>query len=303
MYDLVIIGGGPGGVAAGIYAARKKMKTALITDTFGGQSLVSADIQNWIGIKSISGFDLGKIFEDHLRAQEEIEVMDGGLVVKIEKTPPSFKLTTDQNKNLETRTILITTGSRYKKLNVTGERDLEGKGISNCSTCDAPIFKGKDVAVVGGGNSGLEAVIDLLPYANKIYLLQRSEVLEGDPVTQEKIKASGKVTVILNAETQEILGKNLVEGLIYKDKVSGETKKIEAQGVFVKVGLVPSTDIVKDLVRLNEWGEIIVDHKTQRTSETGIWAAGDATDVLYKQNNISAGDAIKAVLNISDYLK
>jgi alkyl hydroperoxide reductase subunit F len=159
------------------------------------------------------------------------------------------------------------------------------------------------VAVIGGGNSGLEAVIDLFPYATKIYLLHRGEGLKGDPVTQEKIKKDPKLTIILNAETQEILGKNAVEGLRYKDKKTDEVKELRLQGVFVKVGLVPNSDFVKDLVQLNQWGEIIVDHKTQRASLEGVWAAGDVSDVLYKQNNISVGDAIKAVLNIYDYLQ
>lgn len=303
MYDLAIIGGGPGGVAAGIYAARKKIKTILITDNFGGQSLVSSDIQNWIGAKSLSGFDLAKMFEEHLRVQEDIEIVKGDKVSKISRTKAGFQLETESDKTMESKTVLVTTGSRYKKLNVPGESDFEGKGISNCSTCDAPIFKGKDVAVIGGGNSGLEAVMDLTPYANKIYLLHRSEALKGDPLTQEKIKANPRVQIILNAETKEIFGENFLEGLRYFDKKSGETKELKVQGVFVKVGLVPNTDFVKDLVKLNQWGEIIVDHKTQKTSLEGVWAAGDASDVLYKQNNISAGDAIKAVLNINDYLQ
>lgn len=303
MYDLLIVGGGPAGVAAGIYAARKKLKALLITETFGGQSLISAEIQNWVGVKSISGFDFGKMLEDHLRAQTEIEIIDGDLVIGMEKIGGGFKVTTKNGKVLESKTVLLAVGSRYRKLNVPGEKNFEGKGISNCSTCDAPIFKNKDVAVIGGGNSGLEAVLDLIPYANKIYLIHRGEVLKGDETTQEKIKSNPKVQIILNAETQEILGKNSLEGLRYLDKKTGELKEIKLQGVFVKIGLVPNTEFVKGLVKLNDWGEIVVDHKTQRTSLEGVWAAGDVTDGLYKQNNISAGDAIKAVLNINDYLR
>lgn len=169
--------------------------------------------------------------------------------------------------------------------------------------CDAPVFKDKVVAVIGGGNSGLEAVVDLFPYANKIYLIHRGDTLKGDPITQEEVKKNPKVEIILNAETQEIIGDKVVEKLSYKDKKTGETKELEVQGVFIEIGSVPNSEIVKDLVELNEYGEVIVDHKTQATSEKGIWAAGDITDVLYKQNNISAGDAVKAVLNIYDYLK
>ena len=303
LYDLAIVGGGPAGVAAGVYAARKKLKTVLITDNFGGQSLVSADVQNWIGTRSISGFDLARQLEDHLRAQEDIEVIDGDIVAKIEKSASGFKLTTRGDKAIETRSVLVATGSRYRKLNIPGESEFEGKGVSNCSTCDAPVFKGKDVAVVGGGNAGLEAVLDLLPYAKNIYIFETTNSLKGDQITQDKIKADSKAKVILNAEAEEIIGGNTVEKLRYRDKTSGISKKVMVQGVFVKIGLVPSSDIDKGLVRLNGGGEIIVDHKTQETSSEGIWAAGDVSDVLYKQNNVSAGDAIKAVLNIYEYLQ
>jgi len=303
LYDLAIIGGGPGGVTAGIYAARKKIKTVLITDTFGGQSLVSDDIQNWIGTKSISGFDLAKNLEEHLRAQEGVEIVDGDLVLKVEQAGENFKLETKNGKTIETKTVLVVAGSRRKRLNVPGEAKFEGKGVVYCSTCDAPLFNEKQVAVLGGGNAGLEAVIDLFPYASKIYLIHRGEMLKGDPATQEKIRIHPKVEIILNAETQEILGDDFVSGLKYKDKATGEVKELALQGVFVEIGIQPNSEFIKNLVKTNDFGEVIIDPKTQQTSCKGIWAAGDITDVLYKQNNISAGDAIKAVLNIYGYLK
>ena len=308
MYDLVIIGGGPAGVAAGVYAARKKLKVVLITESFGGQSLVSDDVQNWIGAVSISGFDLAKKLEDHLRAQEDIEIVDPDIVSKVEKIKPDasgvvyFKVTTREGKTFDTRTVFVASGSRRRKLGVPKEEKFEGKGVVYCSTCDAPIFKDKVVVVVGGGNSGLEAVVDLFPYAKKIYLLHRRDELKGDPTTQEDVMSNPKVEVIFNAQTQEILGDKTVSGLKYKDTKTGEVKELNVEGVFVEIGSVPNGEIVKGLVELNKFGEIIVDHKTQATSETGIWAAGDITDVLYKQNNISAGDAVKAVLNLYDYL-
>jgi len=197
MYDLIIIGGGPGGVAAGVYAARKKMKTALITDSFGGQSLVSAGIENWIGTKSISGFDLAKNLEEHLRAQQGIEIMDGDLVAAvIKKDDGTFSITTKNGVTLETKNILLASGSRRKRLGVPGEDKFDGKGVVFCTTCDAPLFGGKAVAVVGGGNSALEGVEDLLQYASKIYLFVRSEVLRGDPVTQEKVKSHPNVEIL-----------------------------------------------------------------------------------------------------------
>jgi alkyl hydroperoxide reductase subunit F len=298
MYDRVIVGGGPGGVAAGVYAARKKMKTALVTDTFGGQSLVSADVQNWVGTKSVSGFDLGKMLEEHLRAQEDIDILDGDLVTEVKDDGGVFKVKTKEGKELESKYILLASGSRRRRLGVPGEDKFDGRGVAYCSICDAPVFRGKEVAVVGGGNAGLEAVIDLLPYATKITLLERSEAPKGDPVTQEKIKADPKVQIIVNAQTLEILGDTAVGGLKYKDLKTGEEKILPVGGVFVEIGAVPNSELAKELVELNKFGEIVVDHKTQRTSHPRIWAIGDVSDVLYKQNNISAGDAVKAVLNI-----
>lgn len=302
MHDLIILGGGPAGVAAGVYAARKKMNVALIADEWGGQSLVSADIQNWIGTKSVSGLDFAKTLEEHLRAQEDIEIIFPDRVEKVEKSKKGLVVFTKEGKKLETKTVLVTTGSRRKRLKMPGEDKLDGKGVSYCSTCDAPLFRSKDVAVIGGGNAGLEAVLDSLPYANRIYLLEHSDKLKGDPITQEKIKKDKKVTIFLNAKTMEILGDKFVSGLKYQDTKIGKAKELKVGGILVEIGSVPNTDFVKDLVQLNDHGEIIVNHKTQKTSQSGVWAAGDVTDVLYKQNNISAGDAVKAVLNISDYL-
>ncbi|MDP2696322.1 MAG: FAD-dependent oxidoreductase [bacterium] len=302
MYDLIIIGGGPAGVAAGVYAARKKIKVALIADSFGGQSLVSADVRNWIGTKSVSGLDLANMLEGHLRDQEDIDIISPTLVEKITKIDVGFKLFTNDKKELDTKTVLVTTGSHRRKLKVPGESEFDGKGVVYCSTCDAPIFKDKTVAVVGGGNAGLEAVVDALPYANKIYLLVRSDKLKGDPITQDKIKNNSKVEIIFQAEVSEILGDNFVTGLKYQDTATDQAKDLKLEGVFVEIGAVPNADFTKDLVNLSDYGEILVDHKTQRSSQLGIWAAGDVSDVIYKQNNISAGDAIKAVLNIYDYL-
>lgn len=304
MYDLIIIGGGPGGVAAGIYAARKKMKTMLVTDTFGGQSLNSAGIENWIGTKNISGYDLAKALEEHLRAQKDIDIVDSDLVSSISKKEGGgFSLTTKNGKVFETKYVLVASGSRRKRLGVPGEDQFDGKGVVFCTTCDAPLFGEKTVAVVGGGNSALEGVIDLLPYASKTYLIVRSEVLRGDPVTQEKAKSHPKVQILWNTVIQEIRGKDFVTGIRYKDVKSGEEKELALDGVFVEIGLTPNSDFIKDLVERDDFGHIVINHKTQETSCPGIWAAGDVTDVLYEQNNISVGDAIKATLNIYDRVK
>ena len=302
MYDLVIIGGGPGGVAAGVYAGRKKIKTLLIADTIGGQSVVSANIQNWIGTKSISGFELGKMLEEHLRNQGGIDIIDGDLVLDVEKTSSGFLLKTKNNKTFEAKYLLIASGSRRRKLGVPGEKEFDGKGVVYCSTCDAPLFKDKIVAVIGGGNAGFEAAVDLLPYASKIYILEFLSELKCDPVILEKVKNNPKVEVITDAETVEVLGNDFVSGLKYKNKKNGEVNELKLDGVFVEIGSVPNSDFVKGLLELNKMGEIVVDHKTQQTSCPGIWAAGDVSDVLYKQNNISVGDAVKAVLNIYEKL-
>ncbi|MDP2704129.1 MAG: FAD-dependent oxidoreductase [bacterium] len=302
MYDLIIIGGGPAGAAAGVYAGRKKLRTLLVTDSFGGQSLVSDDIQNWIGDESISGFDLAKKLEAHIRTQKEDVEIEKALVTKIEKKGGVCSVETNKGKTYETKTIFLAIGSKRRKLDVPGEKEFEGKGVFYCSICDAPLMKGKVAAVIGGGNSALEAVVDLMPYAEKIYLIHRRDEFRGDPVTQEKIQKSDKVEMVLNASTIEIKGGKVVESVVYENAKTKERKELKVGGVFVEVGAIPNSEVVKDLVSLNEKGEVVVDHKTQRTSETGIWAAGDVTDVLYKQNNISAGDAVKAVLNIHDYL-
>jgi len=302
MFELIIIGGGPAGVAAAIYAARKKIKTAIIAEEFGGQSTISDDIQNWIGTIKLSGFDLAKQLENHLRVYaNDMEIVDGERIEKVEKVGENhFKLITTEGKVYETERVLVTSGSHRKRLEVPGAKEFDGKGIAYCATCDAPLYDGKEVAVVGGGNAGLESVIDLEPYASKIYLLHRRDTLKADPVTQEKVKGMEKVQIIYNADTTEIMGDKFVSGLRYKDNKTGEEKELAVQGVFVEIGIIPNSEIVKDIVKLNSKGEIIVNHKTQVTSDPGIWAAGDVADVLYNQNNISAGDAIKAVLNVYD---
>ncbi len=298
MYDLLIIGGGPAGVAAGVYAARKKMNVVLVAESFGGQSVTSEDVQNWIGTKSISGLDLASSLEEHLRGQEGIEVMDGDLVSGLAETTEGIKATLQSGKEIDAKFVLVASGSRRRRLDVPGEKQFEGKGVVYCSTCDAPLFKNKIVAVVGSGNAGLEAVVDLFPYASKIYLVVRSGELKGDAVTQEKIKANPKAEILFNTEVKEVLGKDFVFAVKLADKAANQEKELPVDGVFVEIGAIPNSDLAKGLVKLNEHAEIIADPKTQETSNPRIWAVGDVADGLYKQNNISAGDAVKAVLNI-----
>lgn len=303
IYDLIIVGGGPAGIAAGIYAARKKIKTLLITDTFGGQSIIASEIKNFIGFKSISGVEMAKKLEEHLRAQEDIEIKEGRKVSAIEKQNGNFLVKMDKGDFFESKTVLIALGSHYRRLKIPGEKEFGGKGVFYCSICDAPLMKNKTAAVVGGGNSGFDAIMDLLPYASKIYLLEFSDALKGDPLTLEKLKTSGKLEIITMANAKEIIGGNFVSALKYEDRKTGEIKEIKTDGVFAAIGYEPNTDLIKNLVKIDEQGKIAVDCKTQKTSCEGIWASGDATDVLYNQINIAIGDAIKATLNIYDYLK
>ena len=306
MYDLIIIGGGPGGVAAGVYAARKKFKTLLIADSFGGQSLVSDSIENWIGVKKMTGLELAKMLEEHIRMYENIEIKMPEKVVSVKSAqsgPASgWEISTDKSNVYQAKALIVASGGRRRRLNVLGEEKFEGKGVSYCSTCDAPVFRNKSVAVVGGGNAGLEAAIDLISYASKIYVINHGPELTGDPLTQEEVKKSPKVVIINNAETQEIFGDQFVAGIKYLDKQDNKQKELPLQGVFVEIGSVPNSEFMKGLIEMNKAGEIIVDHKTSATSKPGIFAAGDVTDEIYKQNNISAGDAITAALSAYNYL-
>ncbi len=320
LYDVIIIGGGPAGTAAAVYTARKKLKTLLITEEFGGQSIVSDDIQNWIGDPHISGFDLAKKFEEHIRAYPEmVEIKIPEKATKVSAAqcmePASaeasagkarvcdFEIETDRGNKYQGKTVILVAGARRRKLGIPGEDKFSGKGVAYCSTCDAPLFSGKKVAVVGGGNAGLEAVQDLIPYASEIYTLEFADKIKGDPVTFEEIKKSPKYKgVINNAQTLEVLGDKFVTGLKYKDRISGEEKALAVDGVFVEIGSVPNSEMVKGLVEIDKYGQVIIDSKHASTSHPGIFAAGDITDDPYKQNNISAGDAVKAALAAYAYL-
>jgi alkyl hydroperoxide reductase subunit F len=302
LYDVVIIGGGPGGVAAGVYAARKRLRTLFLTEDFNSQSAVSAGIENWIGTETITGWEFAQSLEKHLRAQEGLELRTGERAEKIEATEGRFRVLTRKGA-YGAKTVIIASGGRHRHLEVPGEEQFVGKGVVFCSTCDAPFFKERRVAVVGGGNAGLEAVEDLLPYATEITLLVRSGELKGDPVTQEKVLASEKVRIIYQAEVREILGEGKVEGIRYFDKEQKKEKTIPLEGVFVEIGMVPNTEFVAGLVERNERGEIVIDGMTAATSVPGIFAVGDATNVPYKQNNISAGYGVTAALSAYDYLR
>jgi alkyl hydroperoxide reductase subunit F len=303
MYDLIIIGGGPAGVSAGVYASRKQLKTLFVTKEFGGQSTVSPDIHNWIGTPSISGADLAKSLENHLRtyAGEWVTIREGALASNLEKTDTGFRVTLDDGTSHESRSVLVATGSTRRKLTVPGADTYDQKGLTYCATCDGPLFSGQDVVVIGGGNAGFESAAQLLEYAKSVTLLHHGDSFKADPVTVDKVLAHPKMTGILNAKTKEIKGETFVTGLVYeKDGVDHELK---VGGIFVEIGLVPNTSFVSNILELDEYKRIKIDPWTQKTHTPGIWAAGDCTNIKYHQNNISAGDAVRALEDIYVHLK
>lgn len=300
IYDLIIVGGGPAGSAAAVYAARKRLKTLFITSEWGGQSVVSEQIYNWIGSPSISGADLAENFKKHVLANtgDSLEVKEGYKVNHISKKENIFLVKTDGNEEFETKTILIASGSGRRKLEAKNADRLEHKGLTYCASCDGPLFDGMDVAVIGGGNAAFESASQLLAYCKSVTLINRSENFRADEITIEKLTKNPKLTIIKNAEILEIQGEKFVEGLVYKDKITGVEKELKVSGIFVEIGQIPNTDFVKDILPLDEIGRIKIDAWNQKTEIPGIWAAGDCTNILYHQNNIAAGDAVRALEDI-----
>lgn len=303
MYDLAILGGGPAGVAAGVYASRKRLKTVFITKDFQSQSTVSDGIENWIGTVKISGQDFANSLEAHLRAYagDIVTLRIGEYVTKLEKTGDTFTIQTDGG-SYEARTVLITTGSHRRKLMVPGADTYEHKGITYCASCDGPLFADQDVAVIGGGNAAFESAAQLLAYCKSVTLLNRSDEFKADPVTVKRVLENPKMKALLGAELTEVKGDKFVTNLTYKDRKSGEIHELPVTGIFAEIGSIPTTEYAKDVVALDPYGRVVVDAKTQSTSTLGIWAAGDCTDGLYHQNNIAAGDAVKALEDIYVYV-
>ncbi len=296
-YDLVIIGGGPAGSAAAVYAARKKIKSAIITTEFGGQSVVSDDIQNWIGTPHISGMDLAKSLETHVKEYQ------GGILHIIKELVSSITQNEDKtftiktNKSeIHTRAILVATGSKRRKLEAKGADEFEHKGVTYCASCDGPMYRDTAVAVIGGGNAAFESALQLAAYCTKVYILNRSESYRADEITVDKAKSKENIEIINNAVVTEVFGEQFVKGLTYNND-----QKLDVEGIFVEIGQIPNTDYI-NIVEKNNVGNIIVDPRTQRTSVEGVWAAGDCTDGLYHQNNIAVGDAVKALENIYVWL-
>lgn len=302
MYDLIIIGGGPAGITAGIYAARQKLNTLLITKTFGGQiSRKAVAIENYPGFEEISGLELIQKFENHLRKQK-IDIKTDE-VIQVKKNNKNFSVLTKSKNKFEAKTLIIASGADPRPLEVPGEKEFIGKGVSYCTTCDAPLFFGKTVAVVGGGNAGFEAAIALTNYAHKIYILECSQKPCADETNQEMAKATGKIEIITNAVLKEIKGQKFVESILYQDKKTQKTKTLKVDGVFVEIGSQPATSFVKDLVDFNQKDEIIVSFETFQTKTAGLFAAGDVNIGRFKQIVTAAGEGSKAALAAYDYLR
>jgi len=302
LYDSIIVGGGPAGITAGIYGARYRLKILMITKDFGGQIAKKAvPIENYPGFKEISGLELIQKFKEHLEKFKIDIEMDS--VIKIEKTEGNFRVFTKNQKQFESKTVIIASGSDPRVLKVPGEKEFIGHGLSYCATCDSPLFKNKTVAVIGGGNSGFEAAIALSRWAKKIYILEYGEKVIADLENQELAKKTKKVEIITNAALKEIKGDKFVNSIIYQDRKTGRDEQLKVEGVFVEIGLMPASSFAQDLVGFNEKGEIKVDFETFQTKTPGLFAAGDVNIGKYKQIITACGEGAKAALAANEYLK
>lgn len=300
-YDLIIIGGGPAGAAAGIYAGRKKMTTILITKNFGGlMSGKSVMIENYPGFEEISGSDLIQRFEKHLKKQDiETEI---GSVSRIEKKGEDFFISTDNGKTFQSKTVIVASGSEPRHLDLPEEKDYIGRGVSYCSTCDAPFFSKKIVAVAGGGNSGFETAVSLADYASKVYILESGSETRADAILKEKAQKTGKIEIITGVSIKKIHGDKFLKSLVIEEVGKG-ARELEVQGLFVEIGWKPATSFLKGLAELNGKGEVAIDFGSNQTSVPGLFAAGDSSNVLYKQIIVAAGEGAKAALSAYNYLK
>lgn len=302
MHDLIIIGSGPAGVTAGIYAARKKLKTLLISRDFVGQVGRASFVENYPGILGVRGLDLTQKWREHLK-KFEIEIKEGEEVVSLKKENDFFQVKT-KNNEYEAKAVIVATGRKPKELDIPGEKEFLGKGVGYCVTCDGPLFGGKKIAVIGGGNSSFDAALESAKYGEKVYILHYEPQPKADELTQERVKANGKITLIPNADLKEIKGGKMVNSLLYEDLKAGEKKEILIDGVFVvEIGYTPVAEFLAELVDLNEAKEIIVDPRTGATKTPGLFAAGDVTDISAKQIIVAAGEGAKAALAAYNFLE
>lgn len=300
-FDVLVIGGGPAGASAAIYAARKGIRTGIVADRFGGQILDTLAIENFISVKYTEGPKLAASLEEHVK-QYNVDIMNLQRAKSLAKKEEFIEVELESGAVLKSKTVILSTGARWRNIGVPGEAEFKNKGVAYCPHCDGPLFEGKPIAVIGGGNSGIEAAIDLAGIAKHVTVLEFAPELKADQVLQDRLFSLPNVTVLKNAQTKEITGTDKVNGLTYTDRTTGETHHIELQGVFVQIGLVPNTEWLEGVVERNRFGEIIVD-RHGATNVPGVFAAGDCTDASpYKQIIISMGSGATAALSAFDYL-
>ncbi len=302
-FDVLVVGGGPAGAAAAVYAARKGVRTGVAAERVGGQVLDTLGIENFISVQHTEGPQFAVALEQHVRAYE-VDIMNLQRATALKTGQPGelIEVQMESGATLKARSVILSTGARWRNLGVPGEAEYKNKGVAYCPHCDGPLFKGKRVAVIGGGNSGVEAAIDLAGVVEHVTLIEFGTELRADAVLQRKAASLSNVTIITNAQTTEVTGDGQkVNGLVYKDRASGQEQRIELAGVFVQIGLVPNTEWLKGTVELSKHGEIVIDAKGQ-TSVPGVYAAGDATTVPFKQIIVAAGEGAKAALGAFDHL-
>ena len=299
-YDLIIIGGGPAGITAGIYATRKAIKTLLLTKDFVGQIGKTTEVENWPGEKSITGMDLEKKFKEHLQ-EYEIDIKDGQEVVKIEKDGQGFSIITKKEK-FSAKSVIIASGRTPRKLGIEGEEEFSGKGVSYCVICDGPFFKDKQVAVIGGGNAGIETALELSKYTKKVFIIEQEKNLLADEFLQNKAKEADNIEVHTNKQVEKIEGKIMVEKLVCSDKETNKEIQLNVSGVFIEIGSVPAGEYLKDIVEFSELSEVKVNPETCETSTSGLFAVGDVNNKKWKQIVTAVADGARAGLAVYEYL-
>ena len=300
MYDLIIVGGGPAGASAAMYAARKRLKTLMVLEEWGGQSNVSVDIQNWIGTPHIAGAGLADALKKHVSeyAGEYLDVKSPLRATAVTSDNTKVSVTLFNGETAEAAALFVATGANRRKLDAAGADEFEHKGLTYCASCDGPLFADQDVAVIGGGNAAFETALQLLAYCKTVTLLNRSTEFRADEITVTAAKMNPKMKIITNVATSAVVGEKFVSGLRYKDLATNEETLLPVTGIFVEIGLIPNSAWLGSAVELTETKQVVVDPRTQRTSNPRIWAAGDITNGIYHQNNIASGDAVKALEDI-----
>lgn len=298
-FDVLVIGGGPAGASAAVYAARKGIRTGIVAERFGGQIMDTLGIENFISVKHTEGPKLAASLEEHVK-EYDIDIMNLQRAKSLEKKE-LVEVELENGAVLKSKTVILSTGARWRNVGVPGEAEFKNKGVAYCPHCDGPLFEGKRVAVIGGGNSGIEAAIDLAGIVKHVTVIEFAPELKADSVLQERLFSLPNVTVIMNAATTEITGTDKVNGISYQDRATGDVHHVELEGVFVQIGLVPNTDWLGDTIEKTRMGEIVVD-KHGSTSIPGVFAAGDCTDSAYKQIIISMGSGATAALGAFDYM-